>query len=873
MFNVIRRLLSPPVFKGDDDKTYTASLLNIILLSILLGVVLYGLASPFVATAVVLRLLYVGSFTLVVVGLLVLTHRGHVRFVSVATVVSIWAILTPAAITSGGVRAPAFSGYIIAVISAGLLLGRRAALASALVCTLMGVLLLYAGSQGALPVPELEHDDVSLWLSQAVYFFVAAVLVTLALRRITRALERARREIAERLQAETALRASEGLFRALFEHSPDAIFLIDQATFNIVDCNEVACNMNGYRRDELVGQSAAKMNAGEVAEDLRTTFARHLTNHVSFTYEIDHRRKDGSVFPVEVVANSINVAGRELILGIDRDITERKRAEEDLRESEARFRGLSEAAFEGIMIHEQGTILDANQEFADLFEYQRPEDLIGRPGLDVLSFTPESRQLIQASLRSGSTGPFEITVARRDGSVFPAETQGRAMLYQGREVRVVAMRDITERKRAQEALQRSAARLEILHEIDQAILAAHSIEAVVQAALSRIHLLVSNRRTGVILFSPETGEALSIAEIVDGQLKNIGTRFPLSRFEINDALRHGHTHVQNDLSSLTSLSAAEQRIQARGAQAYLDAPLMFHGELMGALTVEAAEAGVFQEEVAEIVRDVADQLAIAIENARLLKQTQHYAEELEQRVAERTRELAQANERLTELDRLKSKFVSDVSHELRTPITNLKLYLELLARGQPEKRESYLATLKQQTYRLAQLVEDILSLSRLELGRDRVAFAPVDLNAVVAEIVAVHQPQAEAAGVLLCFEPDPYLPPVRGEENQLAQVVTNLVANALNYTKAGHVNVSIRQIDQRVCLCVADTGIGIDSFDLVHLFDRFYRGKRALEMNIPGTGLGLNIVKEIVNLHDGQIEVESEVGKGTTFRVWLPISG
>ncbi len=748
MFDKIRQLLTPPVFKDDDDKTYTAGLLNIILLSILFGSLLYGLAAPLVATVVLLRLAYVGSFVLVVVGLLVLTRRGYVRFVSVATVVSVWALLTLASVTSGGVRAPAFSGYIIVIISAGLLLGWRAALGSALACTLMGALMVYAGAQGALPLPRLEHDDVSLWLSQAIYFLVAAVLITLALRRVTDALQRAHGEIAERTQIEDALRASE-----------------------------------------------------------------------------------------------------------------------------ERFRRLSEAAFEGIMIHDRGIILDANQAFADLFHHPHPDDLIGKNGLEELPLTPESQQRIQANMRSGSTLAFEIAVVRQDGSIVHAETQGRTMLYQGREVRVVAMRDITARKRAEEALQRYAARMEILHEIDQAILAAQSIEAVVQAALSRIHLLTPNRRAGVILFNTETDEALAVAAITNGQMGDVGTRFPLSEFEIADALRQGRVHVRNDLSNVTTLSPVEQRMLAKGVRAYLDAPLTFQGELIGALGVEATAPGAFHEDVVELVCEVADQLAIAIQNARLLKQTQHYTEELEQRVAERTRELAEANERLTELDRLKSKFVSDVSHELRTPITNLKLYLELLARGQAEKRESYLAILKRQADRLAQLVEDILSLSRLELGRDRVAFAPVDVNALVAEIVAVHQPRAGAAGLALRFEPGANLPAVWGEVNQLAQVVTNLVANALNYTRAGHVQVSTFQSEQGVCLCVEDTGIGIDPIDLPYLFDRFYRSKRSVEMNIPGTGLGLSIVKEIVGLHGGRIEVESEVGKGTTFRLWLPRGG
>jgi signal transduction histidine kinase len=268
---------------------------------------------------------------------------------------------------------------------------------------------------------------------------------------------------------------------------------------------------------------------------------------------------------------------------------------------------------------------------------------------------------------------------------------------------------------------------------------------------------------------------------------------------------------------------------------------------------------------------VADQLAVAIQNARLLEQTQRHARELEQRVAERTRELAAANERLTELDRLKSKFVSDVSHELRTPIANLKLHVELLEHGRTEKRDHYLSVVKQQSRRLGQLVDDILNLSRLEMGHERVAFGPVDLNFVVEQIVAAHQPRAESSRLALSFAPLPNLQPVRGEVNQLSQVVTNLVINALNYTPAGEVRVCTFQSDAEACLQVDDTGIGIDPDDISNIFARFYRGRGSQRSETPGTGLGLAIVKEIVDLHDGRIEVNSQVKQGTTFKIWLPL--
>jgi signal transduction histidine kinase len=237
----------------------------------------------------------------------------------------------------------------------------------------------------------------------------------------------------------------------------------------------------------------------------------------------------------------------------------------------------------------------------------------------------------------------------------------------------------------------------------------------------------------------------------------------------------------------------------------------------------------------------------------------------------RTAELAAANERLTELDRLKSKFIADVSHELRTPLAVLNTRVYLLENGLPEKRAEYLIGLRGQIERLTQFVNTILDLSRLELGRGRIEFAPVSLNDVVDQVTVALAPRAEASGLRLTMHCADLLPPVRGEFNQLAQVATNLIANAINYTANGRIEVSTGLEGEQVCLQVQDTGMGITPDDIPHLFERFYRGERAGQSQIAGSGLGLSIVKEIIDLHNGTIEVESEVGKGTTFKVLLPV--
>jgi len=224
-----------------------------------------------------------------------------------------------------------------------------------------------------------------------------------------------------------------------------------------------------------------------------------------------------------------------------------------------------------------------------------------------------------------------------------------------------------------------------------------------------------------------------------------------------------------------------------------------------------------------------------------------------------------------ELERLKDQFILEVSHELRTPVTNMGLFAELLERGRPDRKAEYLATLKTEINKLMKMIEDILDLSRLEVGKyKRSSFSPVNLNLLIDQVVAAHAPLAQEAGLDLTFEPAENLPKINGDQNQLARVITNLISNAIRYTLSGSICVRTSPADGGVWLEVKDTGIGIDADDFPHLFDRFFRGRKVSQSKIQGSGLGLAIVKEIVDLHDGRIAWESEVGTGSTFRVWLP---
>ncbi|GAB4472776.1 MAG: hypothetical protein Kow0088_07620 [Anaerolineales bacterium] len=223
-----------------------------------------------------------------------------------------------------------------------------------------------------------------------------------------------------------------------------------------------------------------------------------------------------------------------------------------------------------------------------------------------------------------------------------------------------------------------------------------------------------------------------------------------------------------------------------------------------------------------------------------------------------------------ELERLKDIFVADVSHELRTPTTNIGLYLELLETAPEHKKTEYIQVLKEQSQLLRRLVEDILDLSRLAIGKTRkIEFEAVDLNLLVEQAITAYTPAAQQAGLELSFEALTNAK-VRGDEHYLSRALQNLIGNAIQYTLTGWVKVITRQNDGEVCLEVSDSGIGIGDEDLPHIFERFYRGRSVRQSKVHGTGLGLAIVKEIIELHSGSIEVESKIGVGSVFRLHLP---
>ncbi len=665
-------------------------------------------------------------------------------------------------------------------------------------------------------------------------------------------------DMTERKRAEESLRESEKQFRLMAENSTDMISL--HSSNGIYLYVSPACKtLLGYESDELVGHSAYEFFHPEDAAAVRQSHTTIIDQPVTYTVQYRIRRKDGSYIWFETTSRTIRDSQTGAVIEIQaasRDITERKRAEADLHKLS---QAVEQSPVSIIVTDAAGNIEYVNPKFTQVTGYTQDEVIGNNPRILKSGETPpEEYGRLWNTITHGDVWQGEFHNKKKNGELY-WESASISPVFdaQGNIEHFIAVKeDITERKQREREL-------EALVTVAMALRAALRCDEVLRIVADQLFDLLRTGGVALLLRSPEADELVVMA--ARGAWEHwIDVHLPLGEGISGQVVSTGQPFVSDDVRT----DALLYRPDLIGDQhTVVCVPLIAKGEVIGVLWV-GQQVPVGSQDV-RLLKAVADMAATAIRRATLHEQAQRHAAELEERVAERTRELAEANTQLLELDQLKTQFVSNVSHELRTPITNLKLHLDLLMRGKPEKREHHVTVLKQQADRLAQLVEDILDLSRLELGSGEIAFAQVDLNHLVDQVVTAHQAVADHANLSLTFEPGSDLPSVRGEVNQLAQVVTNLVINALNYTPAGSVQVRTYLEDGHVCLAVEDTGPGIDPEDLPHLFERFYRGRSVSQGRIRGTGLGLAIVKEIVDLHKGSIEIDSQQGKGTTFTVRL----
>ncbi|OKH30372.1 adenylate cyclase [[Phormidium ambiguum] IAM M-71] len=309
--------------------------------------------------------------------------------------------------------------------------------------------------------------------------------------------------------------------------------------------------------------------------------------------------------------------------------------------------------------------------------------------------------------------------------------------------------------------------------------------------------------------------------------------------------------VINDLESVPEMQGFDLPLR-NSARALMMVPLICDGQLIGSITLrEASSVRKWQQLEIDLALAVAAQAAIAVQHSRLYQKTRQQAE------------------RLLELDRQKTEFFQNISHEFRTPLTLMMGPLESAVSQKSDLPQEQAVIALRNTRRLLRLVNQLLDIQRIDAGKMQASFRPCDLVMMVSQIVESFRPYCEKKGLRLVTElhscPRVYLDPERFDK-----VIYNLLSNAMKFTdNGGAIAIKVEPAGDHVRIQIKDTGIGIRTEQIPHLFERFRQAEGSVNRSYEGSGLGLALVKELVELHGGQISVESIYGAGTTFTVWL----
>lgn len=685
------------------------------------------------------------------------------------------------------------------------------------------------------------------------------------------------RDITESNRADRSLRESQMLLSMAMRSSQMGAWEHDRATETVYWSAELE-EMFGLEKGSFPGTREAFYEL--IHEDDRQKMWAEveiaIDEHRDYIVDFRFYHADGSIRWMEGRGQAVysETGDPVRLYGIGIDITDRKRAEEALKESEIRFAKAFNASPLVLTISslKNGELIEVNDTFVTATGYSRDE-VIGKTTVDLgLWVKTEDRDQELTTVReSGQVRNVEYHFRTRDGGEIIGLLSAERIEIGGEEFALTVIQDITDRKRAENAL----------------LAAERRAADEYQALLSRI-----------VPLAQTLGKSRELISVYRSLLEFVRASMPCSAFFVSfydaDTSLRTAAYVwgddnELDISVLPPIELTPEGgpnsqavLQKRSivASRYMDVmknrphviiqengldpksamvvPMIVKDGVTGTLEVQAYQDEAFLDEHVVALEMAANLAAVAIENVKLLES------EIELRNQAET------------ANRAKDEFLSVLSHELRTPLNSMLGWVRMLRSGSldADRTAKAIEVIERNTRQQIALIEDLLDVSRIISGKMRMEKEPLDLVTLTGDIVEAVRPAAFAKEIAFELECTADSLFVDGDAARLQQVVTNLAENAVKFTpENGSVSVSLKRERAVALLQVKDTGIGIGAEFLPHIFDRFSQADASTRRSYTGLGLGLAIVKKIVELHEGTIFVESEgEGKGSVFTVSIPLA-